>query len=89
MAEKRYFSLRKGGKEVAVFSGKQPRQAALKAATRGETDIQLREHGTKKVHVFKGSRKKAKAPANKPSWLPSDVWEPVVKKIRVDTLKKL
>ena len=39
-----------GGKDTAqVFVSKQPRGAALKAATRGHTDIQLRERGTNTV----------------------------------------
>ena len=48
------------GSEHGVFQGKQPRQAALKAANRSEgtkkkpVTIRLRECGTKKVHVFKG-----------------------------------
>jgi len=51
MAEKRYFVLReKNGNESAVFSGRQPRQAALKAANRGITDIRLRERGTNSLH---------------------------------------
>ena len=55
MIEKRNFALRdKDGNEIGVFSGKQPRQAALKAANRGFTDIRLRERGTKKVHIFQG-----------------------------------
>ena len=52
MAEKetRNFALRdKDGNEIGVFTGKAPRQAALKAANRGITDIRLRERGTKKV----------------------------------------
>jgi hypothetical protein len=60
MAEKetRNFALReKDGNEIGVFTGKQPRQAALKAANRGHTDIKLRERGTKKVHIFTGERK--------------------------------
>jgi len=32
------------------------RQAALKAANRGHTDIKLRERGTKKLHIFTGER---------------------------------
>ena len=86
MSEKRNFALREKGKETAIFSGRQPRQAALKAATRGKTDIKLREKGTKKVHVFKGSRKQVKAPANSPSWLPDKVWKPVVKKVGIERL---
>ena len=53
--EKRYFALRttEKGREVAVFTGRQPRQAALKAASRGVKDIFLRERGTKKLHRFR------------------------------------
>ena len=63
MAEKRNFALRdEKGNEIGVFSGRQPRQAALKAANRhGGTKenpviIKLRERGTKKVHVFSAWR---------------------------------
>jgi len=44
MAEKemRNFALRdEKGNETGVFTGKSPRQAALKAANRGHTDIKL------------------------------------------------
>ena len=58
MAEKemRNFALRdKDGNEIGVFAGKQPRQAALKAANRGHTDIKLRERGTKKsAYLYRG-----------------------------------
>ena len=37
--------------------------AALKAASRGFTDIRLRERGTKRVHVFKGRVDTVSAPA--------------------------
>ena len=61
--ETRNFALRdKDGNEIGVFTGKQPRQAALKAANRGYTDIRLRERGTKKVHIFTGERKQVKKP---------------------------
>ena len=56
MAEKeiRNFALRdKDGNEIGIFTGKAPRQAALKAANRGHSDIKLRERGTKKVGVEK------------------------------------
>lgn len=57
MAETRNFALRDDkGNEIGVFTGKHPRQAALKAANRGITDIRLRERGTKKVHIFEGMR---------------------------------
>jgi hypothetical protein len=55
MSGKKYFVLMEGGKDTAqVFVSKQPRGAALKAATRGHTDICLRERGTNKVHCFTG-----------------------------------
>ncbi|VVB60370.1 Chromosomal protein MC1c [uncultured archaeon] len=89
MAEKRYFTLRSGNKEVGVFTGSQPRQAALKAANRGYTDIRLRERGTKKIHIFKGSRKQVAAPPNAPAWMGSKVWKPTVKKIGIEKLNKI
>ncbi len=86
---KRYFVLLdKSGKEVGVFTGRQPRQAALKAATRGYKDIRLRERGTNKVHVYKGDRKRVPAPANAPSWMGSQVWKPVVKKVGIERIER-
>ena len=74
MGDKKYFVLMENGKDTSqVFASKQPRGAALKAATRGHTDIRLRERGTKRVHVFKGSISMVAKPANGPAWLP-DVW---------------
>lgn len=86
---KRYFALKKGNKETGVFSGRSPRQAALKAANRGIADIKLRERGTKKIHIFKGTRKKVSAPADRPAWMPSQVWKPNVKKVGIQKLAKL
>ncbi len=88
--EKRYFALRtsQGGKELAVFTGRQPRQAALKAASRGYTSIFLRERGTKKLHAFKGMRKKVRAPAERPEWMAAVVYKPNVKKLGVIHLAK-
>ena len=55
MSGKKYFVLMEGGNDTTqVFVSKQPRGAALKAATRGHTNIELRERGTNKVHCFKG-----------------------------------
>ncbi len=86
--KKKYFVLMKGGKDTnTVFASAQPRGAALKAASRGHTDIKLRERGTKRVHVFVGGREQVSAPANRPSWLPSKVWKPKVKKQGVEHLK--
>ena len=84
--EMRYYVLIQGGKDTEhVFSGKQPRRAALKAATRGFTDIKLRERGVRrggkcKVHVFTGSVEIVDAPANRPAWLPAKVKKPKVQK---------
>jgi hypothetical protein len=90
MIEKRNFALRdKDGNEIGVFSGKQPRQAALKAANRGFTDIRLRERGTKKVHIFQGERIEVLKPANAPSWMPDKIWKPNVKKLGVEKLEEL
>jgi uncharacterized protein YpmB len=81
------------GTEHGVFIGKQPRQAALKAANKGSgtkkkpETIRLRERGTKKVHVFKGWREKVKAPENRPSWMPEEVFKPFVKKEKIETLE--
>ena len=87
MTEKKYFVLMKGGKDTKqVFHSKQPRGAALKAATRGETDIKLRERGTGKVHVFKGEKNKVPKPANAPEWLPDMINKANVKKIRIDRI---
>lgn len=88
-----YYVLMQGGKDTEhVFSGKQPRRAALKAATRGFTDIKLRERGVRrdgkcKVHVFKGSVETVEAPANRPSWLPAKVKKPKVKKVGIEWVK--
>ena len=92
MTEKaaRNFALRDAkGNEIGIFSGKQPRQAALKAANRGVKDIRLRERGTKKVHIFTGERKQVKKPANAPTWMPAKIWKPQVKKVGVEKLEEL
>jgi hypothetical protein len=92
--EMRNFVLRdEDGTEHGVFQGKQPRQAALKAANRSEgtkkkpVAIRLRERGTKKVHVFKGWKEVVKAPENKPSWMPEKISKPFVKKEKIETIE--
>jgi hypothetical protein len=90
MAEKemRNFALRdKDGNEIGVFTGKAPRQAALKVANRGYSDIKLRERGTKKVHVFTGERVQVEKPAGAPAWMPAKIWKPMVKKVGTETLE--
>ncbi|RLJ00184.1 MAG: chromosomal protein MC1 [Candidatus Aenigmatarchaeota archaeon] len=92
--KKKYYVMKVGNK-VHVFTGRTPRQAALKAATRGFKDIRLRERGrrnkdkTYSIHVFKGDVKVVDAPANRPSWLPAKVKKPIVKKVGVERVKKL
>jgi hypothetical protein len=86
--EMRNFALRdKDGNEIGAFTGKQPRQAALKAANRGHKDIRLRERGTKKVHMFAGERKQVKKPKSAPAWMPDKIWKPIVKKIGIEKLE--
>jgi len=92
-AEVKYYEIKKG-KEKHIFTGRTPRQAALKAATRGFTDIKLRERGrrnkdgTYSIHMFKGSTKMVEAPADRPSWLPAKVKKPKVSKSGVERVKK-
>jgi len=86
--EMRNFVLRdKDGNEIGVFTGKQPRQAALKAANRGHTDIKLRERGTKNVHIFTGERKQVNKPKSATAWMPDKIWKPIVKKIGVEKIE--
>ena len=81
------------GSEHGVFTGKQPRQAALKAANRSEGTktkpeiIRLRERGTKKVHVFKAWKQHVKLPENRPSWMPEKINKPFVKKEKIETIE--
>jgi hypothetical protein len=87
MADKKYFVLMRGGKDTGqVFASRQPRGAALKAATRGSTDIRLRERGTKRVHVFRGWTEVVPKPANGPAWLPDRVKKANVKKVGIEHL---
>lgn len=82
---KNYELNEKGRKHV--FTGKSPRQAALKAATRGFKRIELRERGHRNkdrsytLHIFEGRVERVPKPDNAPSWLPERVNKPVVRKI--------
>ena len=96
MAEIRNFVLReKNGKEAGVFTGHQPRQAALKAANRSKgtkskpVELRLRERGTKKIHIYKGWKEVVAAPKNKPKWMPAKINKPNVKKVSVELLDKV
>ena len=84
---KKYFVLMEGGNDTAqVFVSKQPRGAALKAATRGHEQIELRERGTNKVHCFTGSTAMVAKPANGPAWLPARIKKANVKKTAIKHL---
>lgn len=94
IADTRNFVLRdEDGNEHGVFTGKQPRQAALKAANKGKGSkskpeiIRLRERGTKKVHIFKAWKQTVKAPENRPSWMPDKINKPFVKKEKIETIE--
>ena len=94
ISDNRNFVLRdEDGNEHGVFTGKQPRQAALKAAKRGKGTkskpeiIRLRERGTKKVHIFKAWKQLVKAPENKPDWMPEKIRKPFVKKEKIEIIE--
>ncbi len=94
MAKTRNFVLlEKNGKEAGVFTGNQPRQAALKAANRSKgtkakpVEIRLRKKRTKRVHIFKGWKELISAPKDKPAWMPNKINKPNVKKIGIERLK--
>ena len=96
MSEIRNFVLRdKKGRETGVFTGNQPRQAALKAANRSKgtkskpIEVRLRERGSKKIHVYKAWKEMVAAPKNKPSWMPDKINKPNVKKVGVEQLDKI
>lgn len=89
--QKKYYVLldKKGRDTNIIFHNKSPRAAALKAAARGFTNIELRERkrlpgGIIRVHIFKGSRKRIPAPAGAPEWLGKTVWKANVKKVGVE-----
>jgi hypothetical protein len=95
-AEMKHFILReKNGKEAGVFTGNQPRQAALKAANRSKgtktkpVEIRLRERGTKKVHIYRGWKETVSAPKNKPKWMPDNIDKPNVEKVGIEKLDKI
>ncbi len=92
---KNFILREKNGKEAGVFTGNQPRQAALKAANRSKgtkakpVEIRLRERGAKKVHIYKGWKETILAPKNKPEWLPDKINKPNVKKVGIEKLDKV
>ncbi len=91
MASRRYFVLMEGGvsgREGSVFTGRNPRQAALKAASRGHTEIWLKERGARRYHHFRGSRRRVAAPENRPDWMASTVWKPAVSKVGITRMAR-
>jgi hypothetical protein len=97
--DKRNFALRQDDSESSVFSGRTPRQAALKAARRLDpaqseaeaetTEIRLREKGTKKVHIYDGWAWKEQAPSDKPDWMPGEITEANVSKRGIEHLEEI
>jgi len=93
-SKKKYYILKKGSR-VSVFTGRSPRQAALKAAARGITDIKLRERGrrnkdrTYTIHVFRGSVKVVDAPEKRPEWLPARIKKAFVKKVGIEKVNRI
>lgn len=98
--DKRNFALREsGGDENSVFSGRTPRQAALKAARRldpagsedaaDETELRLREKGTKKVHIYDGWAWEETAPEDSPDWMPEEITEANVSKQGIEHLEEI
>jgi hypothetical protein len=94
---KRNFALRESdGGESSVFSGRYPRQAALKAARRldagpSEADadreeLRLRERGTDKLHIYEGWAWEEDAPDNGPQWLSGTITEANVAKQGIEHL---
>ena len=96
----RNFVLRdENGEETSVYSGKIPRQAALKAARRldpaesesqaSRTQFRLREKGTEKLHIYEGWAWRDEAPADKPDWMPETITEANVSKEGTEHLDEL
>ena len=94
---KRNFVLRDtNGEESSVFSGRMPRQAALKAARRldpapsedqaDRVELRLREKGTSKVHIYEGWAWNESAPDDKPDWMPGAITEANVSKQGIEHL---
>lgn len=98
--ETRRFALRTSdGNEPSVFTGRAPRQAAMKAARRLEPapsqdtaeaeEICIRETGEKKIHVYKGWAWEENAPDNKPNWMPEEITKANVSKQGIEQLEEL
>ena len=95
---KRNFVLRtENGDESSVFSGRMPRQAALKAARRLDpgpsedeaerVELRLREKGTSKVHIYEGWAWEETSPSDSPNWMPTEITEANVSKQGIEHLE--
>ncbi|MFB6076348.1 MAG: non-histone chromosomal MC1 family protein [Candidatus Aenigmatarchaeota archaeon] len=93
--EKRNFVMIDKKGDQHIFTGRTPRQAALKAATRGFKNIRLRERGRRNkdgsysIHVYKGDYKMVSSPSDAPDWLPNKVKKPKVSKKGVERVDKI
>lgn len=86
--KKNFGLIDENGIEIGIYSGAQPRDAALKVANNGIVNIVLRAKGTKTLHYFKGTRKLVPCPESAPSWLKEEakenagkIWKANVEKI--------
>lgn len=94
----RNFALRdNNGEEDSVFSGRYPRQAALKAARRlpaapneqsvnERETIRLREHNTDKVHIYEAWAWEEEADEDSPEWVGDTVTKANVSKQTIEHL---
>lgn len=94
-SEKRNFMLLDANHEdIGKFTGKSPRQAALKIANTGVVDITIRETGQRrtrntpdgkvaeyKIHYYTGSRIQRPKTDKDPDWMPDMVNIPHVEKL--------
>jgi hypothetical protein len=71
----RDFALRdENGSGIGVFTGKSPRQAALKVPTGATRTSDSESEARQAVHVFTGERVQV-----------DKIWEPIVKNVGVET----
>jgi hypothetical protein len=73
--------------EIGTFTGKRPKQAALKAANRIYPDISLRERGSKGAYIYRRAKTDKKNPKVAPSWMSAKIWKPNVKKAGKEILE--
>jgi hypothetical protein len=91
--KKNFLLLDEDGNVIAKYKNRHPRQAALKAANTGVTNIRLLQRGTKnkekggwKIHKFVGERSRIPKPTGSPNWMPDMVFKPNVTKVGIERL---